>query len=265
MLRFCVLLNEKLKSQLKKVNQRQLSAIRSHFSSSRECWPDLIGDYRCRNWEILPRESTWPKQVFSDFTASLEDLWNVSSNQASFVWKVTVGFGTGFMLCLSYSIIWPVLNGGRFRLCKLLLLCTADDKQSNVAFCGGVPKAPLTVSFEKLCMNPSNKSQFPNFLFFIPLHHCTLLYFFFQCSNCGSYMVWFANLAIFAAENPLIWTDVFCNSSNTGYSMSFVFFFFVFFLNTHEENHEPLPFLKNKPPTFKIIPWKLQRIPCHDW
>lgn len=117
MLRLCVLLNEQLKSQLKKVNQRLPSAIRSHLWSLLKWLAWSYCGLMSRNWEIVPRESTWPKQVFSDFTASLEDLWNVSSNQTSFVLKMTVGFGTGFVLCLSYSIIWPELNGGSWINC----------------------------------------------------------------------------------------------------------------------------------------------------
>lgn len=92
--------------------------------------------------------------------------------------------------------------------------------------------------------------EFPNILFFIPLfHHFTLRFFSFQCSNCGSYMIWFANLGIFCFREPcnLDKCNVLCCYSNTGCSMSLFFFFL-----KHEEIHEPLPFLKKNPLTFKI-------------
>lgn len=112
MLWLCVLLNKQLKSQLKKVNQRLLLLIRSHMWS-------LLSACLVLMWidEVeIEKPYLGRVAVFSDFTASLEDLWYVLPNQTSFVWKVTVGVGTGFVLCLSCTIIWPVLNGGRLRL-----------------------------------------------------------------------------------------------------------------------------------------------------
>lgn len=62
-------------------------------------------------------------------------------------------------------------------------------------------------------------------------------------------MIWFANLAIFAVENPLIWTDAVFSVVLPTLVAQRLFFFFLFL--KHEEIHEPLPFLKNKPLTFK--------------
>lgn len=63
---------------------------------------------------------------------------------------------------------------------KFILLCAADEKQSNVAFCGRVPKAPLTDSFEKLCLNPSSKLNSQTscflFLFFTTSHFVFFLF-----------------------------------------------------------------------------------------
>lgn len=54
------------------------------------------------------------KQVFSDFTASLDAFWHVPYSQSTFVWELTVRLGVDFMLHHSYltTVSWHMVNSG---------------------------------------------------------------------------------------------------------------------------------------------------------
>lgn len=154
------------------------------------------------------------------------NLTNVSSNQTAFVWKVTAGFGTSFMLCRSHSIIWEMVND---LDCEwVVAVCAADENQSNVAFCVRDPKAPLINSFEKLRVSPShkfNQSEIITSCFFFGFASRPLCFFMTSCSN-------FRKLQDLICVFGPLWCgkpshsnrcSVLCSFSNTRYSMSIVF------------------------------------------
>lgn len=187
------------------------------------------------------------------------------SNQTLFVCEVTVVSRTGFVLCLSYSVIWPVLNGGEFKLWINWFFSVQRMKsnQTCLSVAGFLKRHWLTALKSSVWIHQANWiPKHP--VFYSPFHHFTLRFFSFQCSNCGSYMIWFANLGIFALENPVIWTNAMFSvviPTLVAQCLCFLFFF------KHEEIHEPLLFLKNKPLLLKLatktahlLPWLITHL-----
>lgn len=129
-------------------------------------------------------------------------------SQTLFVCEVTVVLGTGFVLCLSYSIIWPVLNGGGFRLWInwFFYVQRMKSNQTWLSVAGFLKRHWLTALKSSVWIHQANWiPKHPVFYSsFSPLHTSV---FSFQCGNCGNCMIWFANLGIFALENPVIWTN----------------------------------------------------------
>lgn len=159
------------------------------------------------------------------------NLTNVYSNQTAFVWKVTAGFGTSFVLCRSYLINWEMVDDLNCEW--VVAVCAADENQSNVAFCVRDPKAPLIISFEKLCVSPSHKftqSEIITSCFFFRFTSRPLCFFMTSCCNFGSCKIRFVYLSLFGVENLLIWTDaVFSGVFPTHVTQCLLFFCLFFF------------------------------------